>query len=211
MFSSIEALLLRSAETVPIELFVFIASFIEEVIAPLPSASVLLATGALAAVQGRELVGLIPLVFLASVGKSIGAIGVYYVARALGHTMITKYGRWFGVDEAKVVAFGNKLDNSNQSFWLLTFLRALPIMPSALISIGGGVLKIHLGLFMVTTFIGTIIRDSFYIYIGFVGTNAWQTWALKTVSIESYIQIGVILLLAFIAVRLFRLKSKKND
>lgn len=210
MFSSIEILLLKSAETVPLELFVFIASFIEEVIAPLPSASVLLATGALAVVQGRELVGLVPLVFLAALGKTIGAIGVYYVARALGDTMVSRYGRWFGVNEGKVASFSNRLENTKQAFWLLTFLRALPIMPSALISIGGGVLKVHLGLFLITTLIGTLIRDSFFIYIGFVGTNAWQEWALHSASIESYIQIGVLVILLFIGIHLYRRKIDQN-
>ncbi len=210
MFSSLEAMLLKSVETVSLEYFVFVASFIEEVIAPVPSSSVLLATGSLAVVQGRELFGLIPLVLLAALGKTIGAIGVYYISRALGQVMITRYGRWFGVDEGKVVNFSERLKNTNQAFWSLLFLRALPIMPSALISVGGGVLKVHLGLFLATTLIGTIIRDSFFIYIGFVGTNAWQEWALYSTNIESYIQIGALLVIFFIGIRLYRRRVVKN-
>ena len=70
MFGHLEALMLSYINTLPLEAFVFIASFIEEVVAPVPSAAVLLLTGSFAAIQERPLLALIPLAIIAAVGKN---------------------------------------------------------------------------------------------------------------------------------------------
>lgn len=210
MGAALETFILSFINYVPLEVFVLVASFLEEVVAPVPSASVLLVTGAFAAVEGRSPLALVPLVLLAALGKTVGSIGVYYAARALGHTMIVRYGRWFGVTEKRVRAFGERFTQSTRSFWLLTLLRALPIVPSALVSIGGGALRIHFPLFLAATLVGTIVRDTFFIYVGFAGVDFWQKWAAHSTSIESYVQLGLLAALVMVGVRFYWKAKKKH-
>jgi membrane protein DedA with SNARE-associated domain len=210
MFSALEAWLLSTIHTLPLELFVFIASFIEEVLAPVPSASVLLATGAFAAVQERPWIGLIPLALVAALGKMIGAIGVYAVSDKLGLMMVTKFGRFFEITPQRLNQFGERLNRSKYAFWLLTLFRALPIVPSSIISVSCGVLKVRWSLFIASTFVGTVVRDSIFIYIGYQGIQLWYTLADRFTHIESYVQWLLIGLLGVTLVWLYMRHVKRE-
>lgn len=188
MFTEIEATLISYIEVLPLELFVFIASFIEEVIAPVPSSAVLLMTGSFAAIQERLLLGLVPLVLIAALGKTIGAILVYYLSDKIGGAIVTRYGKFFGVTHEAITNFGRNITGSPKDYLLLITFRALPVVPSAVVSIGCGLLKIKPKLFVVTTLIGTIVRDSIFIYIGYRGTQVLSAFATHSTNIESIVQ-----------------------
>ena len=211
MFHQFEALLLSFIHTLPLEAFVFIASFIEEVIAPVPSAAVLLITGSFAAIQERPVLALIPLAIIAALGKTIGAIIVYYFTDKIGGLTITKFGKFFNVSHAEIKDFGKKITGGPRDYLLLTLFRALPILPSSVVSIGCGILKIPARLFIITTFIGTIVRDSIFIYIGYRGTEILSSFAYKTTDVESLIQTAIIgVLLLFLGYLYFK-RSKKSQ
>jgi membrane protein DedA with SNARE-associated domain len=196
MFSSLEALLISLAHSIPLEAFVFIASFIEEVIAPIPSMAVLLTTGSLASIQDRTLLGLIPLALLAALGKTIGALIVYFFAEKIGNGFIARFGRFFEVTQADIENLGNKITGTKKDYVLLTLFRALPIVPSVLVSVGGGLLKLPLRLFIITAIIGSIVRDAIFLYIGYSGTELLNSFANKSDDIESIVQITFIILLS---------------
>ncbi len=188
MFSNLEAIMLSFIHTLPLEVFVFIASFIEEVIAPVPSAAVLLLTGSFAAIQERPLLALIPLAVIAAIGKTLGAILVYYFSEKIGGAVLTKFGGFFNVSREAVAEFGQKINGSTRDYLLLILFRALPIVPSSVVSIGCGLMKIPPRLFIITTFIGTIVRDSIFLYIGYEGTQLLSAIANHSTSIESLVQ-----------------------
>src|SRR3989344_2777755 len=136
MFTEIEAILISYIEILPLEIFVFIASFIEEVIAPVPSSAVLLLSGSFAAVQERTLLELIPLILIAALGKTIGAIMVYHLSDKIGGAVITRFGKFFGVTHEAITDFGQKITGSPKDYLLLITFRALPVIPSSVVSIG---------------------------------------------------------------------------
>lgn len=208
MISTLEAALLSLVHTLPLELFVFVASFIEEVFAPIPSLAVLLITGSFAEVQGRTFLALIPLAIIASLGKTIGAVIVYFFADKIGERVVTKFGRYFGITHEAIKSFGNKITGSPRDYVLLSFFRALPILPSAVVSIGGGLLKIPLRVFVVSTFLGSIVRDSVFLYVGYTGTQLWSTLATNSASIESIVQ-GIIFIIVFSSLTYLYFKRKR--
>ena len=55
LFEKLEHIVLDYADQVPVELFSFIGSFIEEVIAPIPSPIVMIVTGTIAQAQEKPL------------------------------------------------------------------------------------------------------------------------------------------------------------
>jgi membrane protein DedA with SNARE-associated domain len=211
MFDSLTQSLLSYAQIVPLELFTFLGSFIEEVLAPIPSPIVMTLTGSIAQAQGKALAYLLVLSFIGALGKTIGALLVYFIADKAEDILIGKFGRLIGVTHAEVEALGKKFKGTWKDVFLLTFLRALPIMSSAVVSVCSGVIKIRLRVYIIATFIGTVIRDFFYLYVGFTGIGALQNLVEGFDSIESIIQaviaLGIVLCIAWIY---WKRKMSKN-
>ncbi len=204
MLSNLESSLLAFAEQVPLSLFAFCGSFLEEVIAPIPSSGVLLATGTLAAAQGISIFGLLPLILLATLGKTAGALLIFILAKKLGSRFIDRFGRYFSITNAAISDFGAKRLTGKNQFWSLLILRMLPIFPSAVLSVGCGVLHIQTRLFITTTILGTIVRDSIFLVIGFTGVELLQRLANVSATIESYIQIALIVVIIGVSIFLLR-------
>jgi len=179
-----------------LEVFVFVASIVEEVIAPIPSPTVMVLSGSLASMQGREIYALIPLICIGAFAKTIGALIVYAIAHFAEDFVMRKFGKFFKVSQDDVQNFSKKLGNGKRDYVLLTVLRALPFIPSVLLSVGGGILKISIPLFIVSTFLGTLVRDGFYLYAGFVGTEYLHTFVKNSSHIEVYVEIifGIVII-----------------
>lgn len=210
MFSNLEATLLTFAEKVPLEVFAFFGSFLEEVIAPIPSSGVLLATGTLAAAQGLSTVALLPLILLATLGKTIGAVIIFVVAKKLGSRFIDRFGRFFGVRNDDITSFGERHLSGRNQFWSLLILRMLPIFPSAILSVGCGMLRINTKVYVTTTILGTIIRDSFFLLIGFTGLEILHAIASYSTKIESYVQFFILVTVLVLMLYIFRKKIKSK-
>lgn len=198
MFNSLEHILLSLADSLPLKLFVLVGSFVEEVFAPIPALGVMLLTGSAASVQGLTLIDLIPLAFLAALGKAIGAIIVYSIASTMGDLMLTKFGKYFRVSAEEIHGLGKRLQGTKRDYVVLTIIRALPIIPSSVVSLGCGVLQIRFRLFLITTFIGTIVRDGIFLYVGYSGATILKDLATKAAGIESFLQTAFIALVALV-------------
>jgi membrane protein DedA with SNARE-associated domain len=210
MFSHLETTLVGLVEEIPLEVFTFVASFIEEVIAPIPSAGVLLLTGSFAAVQERTIIELIPLVLIAALGKSLGAIIVYSFADVLSRYVFGRFGNFLRVSDADLRDLGARITGTTKDYLILTACRALPIVPSSIVSVGCGVLKVPFRLFMITTVIGTIVRDSIFIYAGYTGIEFMRRLLDQSVSVESYIQMGIITLIGLVFVFVYLRRRNKS-
>ncbi|HEX4798988.1 MAG TPA: VTT domain-containing protein [Candidatus Paceibacterota bacterium] len=212
MFTTLEEMLLAYAHTLPLEVFAFVASFVEEIIAPIPSPTVMVVTGSFAQMQGYSVFGLLALILMGAFGKVIGAVVVYTIALRAEYFLMNTLGRFFNVSEEDVAKLGSKLGKGTKDYALLTFLRALPIMPSVVVSAGSGILKVSVPLFIVSTFLGTIIRDGFYIYAGYYGAHILQTLIISFGHIETYVEIAVVLfIVGFMARRLMKRSSRAQS
>lgn len=197
MFHFLENLIVSYAGKMPLEIFAPLASIIEEVVAPIPSPAIMIVTGSLASLQGKVLHDLIILSLLGSLGKTIGAIIVYYIADKIEDFFAGTLEKYFGVRHEDIEAFGQKLKGGAKDYFVMIFMRALPIIPSSLISIGSGVLKIPIRLFIVSTIVGSIFRDFLYIYFGYAGISILEGIIKKSESLESIIQMVVFVILFF--------------
>ena len=209
MFSALEQHLLSLATEIPLAGFAFVASFIEEVVAPIPSPVVMLVTGSLAQVQSLGIGEIIFVILVATCGKTLGALIVYGIAAKAEGFVFRRASGFFGVTHADVARLGAKLSGTARDYVFLTVLRALPIVPSVLVSAGGGFLKLPLRLFMVTTFLGTILRDSLYLYAGYVGTEMLTHIVHTSAKIEDYILFGAALGVGIVFARYVYIKRRK--
>ena len=209
MFTYLENQLIPLAHGLPLEVFVFIASFVEEIVAPIPSPTVMLAAGLAAEVQGMAVLALIPLAIIGALGKTCGALVVYVISDRAEDLVMRRFAPFFNVTHEDVETFGKKLGNGARDYFLLTFFRALPFIPSVVLSVGSGLLKVPLPLFIISTFLGTIVRDGFYLYAGYVGTSVLLSLVNQTGHLETYVEVGAGVVFLYICSRIIK-KKRKN-
>ncbi len=193
MFQYLEELLLSLATVIPLPVFAAVSSAVEEVIAPIPSGPVMLVMGSLAQIQGYSLWMLFGLSIAATIGKLVGALVVYIIADKTEDLLSGRFAKFFGVTHAQIESFGARLGNGWRDYVLLTLLRTLPFVPSVVVSFGAGALKIPLRLFIITTIVGSVLRDMFFLYLGYAGIGAADEILAYFSTVESFLQGAIVL------------------
>lgn len=173
MLGVIENWLVGLADVVSIEVFVMVGGFLEELIAPIPSPLVLGTAGTLSEVSGQAVWYLVWIAVVASVAKLIASIILYFVVDKFEDIFMGKFGRFFGVSHDDVEKIGAKLGESFwRSFGVLFVLRSLPVVSSAVVSVVSGFVKVNFKSYVVATFFGNIVRNLFFILLGYYGLEA---------------------------------------
>jgi membrane protein DedA with SNARE-associated domain len=183
--------LLSLANVLPLEAFAFIGSFVEEVVAPIPSPIIMITAGSVASLQGRSYLGLLPLSLLGAIGKSIGAIILYKLADKAEDIFSSKIGKFIGFSHKDIESLGKYFNKGRRDDIVLLLIRSLPVVPSAPLSLGAGVIKINFKTFVWTTFVGTIIRDASFLYFGYTGVASFNSIVSGLDVVETMVQISI--------------------
>lgn len=205
MFDSLVHTLTIFANTVPVEIFVFIGSILEEIVAPIPSPFVMTTAGTLLAAQSAPMSYILVIALIAALGKTIGCVVFYVLADKAEDIVIKKYGKYLGFSHTQVESIGKHFNGSYTDDLLIVFLRALPVMPSTPVSLVAGFLKIDIKAFIRSTFIGNFIRSMIFLYIGFEGLHA-ATEGID--SLESLVKIVVVLALGAVVAFVYYKRGK---
>lgn len=195
LLHAIEQTLQNSATYLPLEVFSCLGGFIEEVIAPIPSPFIMAAAGSAAFAQNKGMAMLVWLAFLGSVGKTLGSWIIYFIADKMEDFFVGKFGRFFGVSHKEVEAIGKYFKGGWKDLLILFSLRALPIVPSAPVSVVGGIIKVPLQTYLTATLLGNFVRNFVYIYLGFAGVSTYESVLHGFQSSESIIQIVIFIVL----------------
>ena len=189
-------LLEAQATRVPLELFVLMGSFIEEVVAPIPSPFVMTLSGSIAKAQGQLFLYLFILAAVGALGKTLGAWILYIIADKAEDVIVTKYGKFFGVSHREIESIGKRFNKGWQDNVFLFLARATPIIPSAPISVVCGLIKLNIKTYIFSTFLGTTVRNMLFLYVGYVGLSSYEHIVEGLDSVESIVQllIGIIIL-----------------
>jgi membrane protein DedA with SNARE-associated domain len=211
MVDWLEQIFISYSETIPLEIIVLFFSIFEEIIPPVPAFPVLILSGGLANLQGYFPGTVMILVLLAALGKTIGAVCVYKVVDKVKGVFVEKYGRFFDIAPGDLEKLGAKLGKGGaRDMIFLTTVRAIPIIPSTLISVGSGLLNVKLRTYILATFFGSIIRISFYIYAGYFSADVIITFLAGGEELSSTLQWSVIGLVGGILVYLFWRNFRQN-
>lgn len=210
MFAALEAALLSYAQVLPLPVFAMLASFLEEIIAPIPSGPVMLVMGSIAQVQGYTLAAVASLAVLAACGKLAGSLVVYGIADKAEDVLSGRIAALFGITHAQIEGLGSRLGNGWKDYALLTLLRMLPFVPSVVVSFGAGALKVRLRLFIVATLIGSIVRDACFLYAGYLGLESAERLLAGFDSAQTVVEIMVVVVAAIGAGYLFALHRKRR-
>jgi len=185
----------KLAQHVPLEIFTIVGTFLEEVIAPIPSPFVLATAGSITKAQARPLVYIILIAILGSASKTLGGWVLYVITDKMEDLFTSKVGKLIGVSKGEIEKIGKYFNGTKRDWVVLFTLRALPIFPSSPISITSGLIKIKKKLFFTTTFLGTIIRNLFYLYVGYAGLAASED---LMVGLEKSENVATFIILALI-------------
>lgn len=162
----------KLAQYVPLEIFTIVGTFLEEVIAPIPSPFVLTTAGTITKAQNNPLSYILFIAVLASLSKTFGGWVLYVITDKLEDIVTSKIGKFIGITSNDVEKIGKYFDGGKKDWLVLFTLRSVPIFPSSPISITSGLIKIKMKTFIITTFLGTIIRNLCYLYLGYAGLAA---------------------------------------
>lgn len=157
------------ATSISLEVFVLLGAFLEEIVAPIPSPFVMTQAAVLAKVQEYSLFQLMILVLLASAAKTFSSYLLYFFTDKAEDLVLGKFGKYFGVSHAQVEKLGAFL---SQSWWddvLLFLSRALPFVPTSLVTVAAGAIKYNVRSFLLMTFCGSLVRNTFYLWVGYFG------------------------------------------
>lgn len=192
------------AEFLPLPWFAFIGAFVEE-LTPIPASLIMTILGSLSAVKENNFFVISALLLIAAIGKEIGYFLIYFIGDKGENLILKKFGRFFGVKHGQIEAIGKHLNKGWRDDLIIFLFRALPIMPTMPVSLVCGVIKVNFRTYMVSSFVGTLVRNALYMWLGFSGVeildsisnnkmNEISNWLWVVLSI---IIIGAILLFIY--------------
>lgn len=194
--------------TLPLELFVFIGTVIDEIISPIPAFIVLIPAGIAAHVQEHAVGYLLILAIISAIARTIAGYVLYLLADKLEDALFANGRRLFGTSHKEIEAIGKKLGRYKaRRSWLALFaMHALPVFPGTLLSLGSGFIRLKPAIFITATLAGSLVSALFFLYLGYAGI---QTAALLTRLDQISQIITIILLFAFISWLIIRHKRKR--
>jgi membrane protein DedA with SNARE-associated domain len=192
---------------------VFAASVAEEVIAPIPSALVMMASGFLFVSGSVTLANIWKLIFYvglpAGFGVAVGSLPIYAAAYFGGKPILEKWGKYLGLYWADVEKMRLKLEEKKSDGVVIIGARVLPLVPSVAISALCGFMRMRVWKYFYLTFIGMFLRGLVMGVIGWQVGNVYTRYADAIAHFED----KVLILLIVVAVACFAwliLRKYKN-
>lgn len=207
LFLQLQNWLIALSNVVSVEWFTVIGAFVEEAIAPIPSPIIMMTSGVMVQSQGSPVIYLLWIAFIGAIAKTLASWILYIVADKLEDVFLGKFGKFFGVDHNLVESIGKKFNRGIRDYVTIFFLRAIPVVPSAPISVLAGFFKVNFKAYLVGTFTGTIVRNLIYLCIGFSGVEFIEKYHQGLVSSEGYVEIGLVVLV-FVAIVWYKFLRK---
>ncbi len=195
---------------------VFLASIVEEIIAPIPSTVVVL-TASFFMTKGMPFEMALPTILLqimlpASLGIAIGSLFPYYLARIGEKVAIDRFGRFLGVNWQMIDDAEKWFKKRHADEAAIFITRAIPGLPSVLVGIFCGLIRIPVHEFLIWSFLGSLVRTFALGMIAWSVGKTYRTFAQNLAFIENIIvYVCAVLGLAFVSFLLFRhLKRRRN-
>jgi len=157
---------------------VFIASVIEEMIAPIPSSIVVFTASAILAhgLHGQEAAFILftKVVLPASAGMTLGSLLPYCVARIGEKVAIDRFGKYIGVDWTMIEKLKQWSAKTCSDELIIFGTRAIPGLPTMAVSILAGLAQIRVFEFVVYSFLGSLVRTSLLGFVGWYGGKQYS-------------------------------------
>jgi len=195
------------AQQISVAQFVFIGAMVEEIIAPVPSPLVMMLAGSIAASQASPAIFIFWLALVGAFSKTIGSLLIYVLADKAEDILVGKFGKFLGVSKSDTEGLGKFLTGKRDGLAIF-LMRAIPVMPTAPVSVIAGLVKINLKSYLSNTFFGLIVRNVIYIYLGYTGLNSLESMSEGFDSLE---KIGYFILAVIAGLALLWMYRKRQQ
>lgn len=198
------------SQQIPVTWFALIGSFIEEIIAPIPSPIIMTGSGSIIASQHLGLWMLAVVAVIGSFGKTVASWVLYLFADKAEDLLVTKWGKYIGISHKEIEGIGQYLNKGVRDDVMVFILRAIPLMPTAPVSLLAGLIKLPLKTYLLATFAGNIIRNLFYLYLGYVSLGTLESVQGNLDSMETIGKIILTIGLGLGVVWLYRKRRQES-
>ena len=192
---------------------VFVASVIEEVLAPIPSAVIMTVSGFIFVTGPVSVKAISALIFKvaipAALGVTLGSYVIYFVARFGGRFVIEKWGKYIGLYWTDIEKLQNSLKGTRKDEFIIGGARVLPFIPSVAISAFCGILEMNVIKYFFISFIGVFFRGIILGILGWQVGNVYEKYTDTLSSIENIVLISTIFILGIFIVVKYKGRSKK--
>ncbi|MBP9821446.1 MAG: VTT domain-containing protein [Candidatus Pacebacteria bacterium] len=189
---------------------VFGASVIEEVISIIPSALVQLGGGFFIlggmAVSAGTIGKLLLIVALpAAIGVTVGSLVFYAIGYWGGEVFLHRFGKYVGVRWSDVLVLQEKLEASRWDDVAFFAARAFPLLPSVVLAVFAGVVRMSLVQYSLITIGGVFVRATILGAIGWQLGSAYESYAVYVDKIET---VGLVVIGSVIIFFLYKNKIR---
>ena len=175
---------------------IFLAMFIETIFPPIPSELVMPLGGYVAYIGGGGPLALVQMILAGSLGSTLGATMIYYIALSGGRKAILRYGRRFFIDDRKLKVAESWFERHGAH---AVFLCRMAPGLREIISIPAGLARMEIRRFLVYTFAGSLVWSTFLGSIGYFLADVWQNFNIEKV----FGPIGIILVTCVVVFLVF--------
>ena len=180
---------------------IFFAMLVEGIITPIPSEIIMPFAGYLAA-EGQFNIVLV--ILIGSLGAVIGSTGAYYLGYSLGRPFIKRWGKYFRLKQEHIVRAEDWFEKYGDAAIFIG--HSLPGTRS-FISFPAGIGKMRLRNFMIFTFAGAMIWNTFLALLGYFLGEA----VFDLAETFEYFDLAVILAVVVVIIIYFMWKKKRNQ
>jgi membrane protein DedA with SNARE-associated domain len=123
---------------------------------------------------------------------------------------MTRFGRKLGVSHEQIESIGRLFSRTHRDEVFIFIVRFLPVLPSAPISATAGIFKLPLKGYLIASFLGTAMRNSMYLLLGYFGIGVVKDFVDGVERTEVYLQAGMLVFLAGIILWAIRQRTNKD-
>ncbi len=177
---------------------IFFGSILEEIIAPIPSTAVIMGSSFFIMENSQFSFGAFERLFLyialpAAAGVTVGSLVIYGIVYQLGKPFVDRWGKYLGLSWEEIEKTEKKyLENNLMDLSIFT-TRALPIVPSIVISAFCGFVKYDIKRYIFVTFFGTLVRAFILGFLAWQFGNLYRQIESELAVSEEIVVIGLII------------------
>ncbi|MCC6710938.1 MAG: VTT domain-containing protein, partial [Candidatus Pacebacteria bacterium] len=169
---------------------------------------VMMLGGSIAAGQGSPLLFILFLALIGALSKTLGSLLIYIISDKTEDVIIDKFGKFLGVSHSDTEGLGKFFGQGKRDDIAIFLMRAVPVMPTAPVSVIAGLIKIDLKTYLLSTFFGLIVRNTIYLYLGYTSLGALESLSEGFDSLE---KIGYFILAIFAGMALLWMYRQRRQ
>lgn len=195
------------SHVLPVEWFTLIGSFLEEFIAPIPTA-LIMGTAAYLVADERPLILMWAWVSLwGAIGKTAASWLFYVWGQKLQEMLITRYGKFLGISQETLNLWTGIFSKGLRDEVIIFVTRALPVLPTLPISFASGILRVNFTTYLLWTLAGMWVRNMILLWVFTLGIKRFGEIRRALMEAEQWLA-GLLIVLLLILGLLYWWREK---